>query len=263
MRQEIMQKNCLAREPISFGAVALTGMTHRIQRGEQFMKQLLPLSCLLLALTVSGLAQGAKNMYDARLRLTQQRSSRQATQKPVGRPGSKIWVEIEKGRTMVPVTASFKSGQSIRLHLKINYEGFLTIFNIGSSGKLQLIYPRTPEQSQAPLPRTTDFVVPTQADRWLTLDQTKGTETLTVIMSAQPIPEVLQYVSQSTSTSGMKPDQAASDALDGQIQRKTQSKDFVETRLQQSDRQATYVVATSSAAALEKPVVFRVRMNHK
>jgi Domain of unknown function (DUF4384) len=236
----------------------------------------LVLPCLSLFVWAQGDKPSAKNLYESYI------PNRPAA-RPAGRPGSKVWVELQNGRKMVPVDTKFYSGESIRLHLQVNYEGYLTVLNQGTTGELQLIYPRTAEQARTPLAKTKDFVIPTKAGRWLTFDDKAGVERLTVIMSAEPIQEVLAAVAAAPAPTGTvsvqntpppttsssaevasttAQEQAVLDALNSKMLGGNMSKNFIETDEQESDTQATYIVTSAPSASLQKPVVFRLNLKH-
>lgn len=81
----------------------------------------------------------------------------------VGKRGMKIWFERQIGcdktksfRTVAPTTA-FSTGDCVRVKFQLNFLGYLTIVNIGTSGKRNDIFPDT-DQSNEISPRTTYYL---------------------------------------------------------------------------------------------------------
>lgn len=63
----------------------------------------------------------------------------------VGKPGMKIWLERQTvcdGRfSLVAPTSVFRTGDCVRAKFRLNFEGFLTIINLGTSGMNTMIFP--------------------------------------------------------------------------------------------------------------------------
>ena len=99
-----------------------------------------------------------------------------------GLPGTKITIELmRKGKlSFVQPTYAFRSGDKIRLRMKTNFEGYVAVLNLGSSGKVNLLYPV--EERDNYVKPTADYQIP-QGDGWIVFDDTAGTEIVSVIMS--------------------------------------------------------------------------------
>ena len=63
--------------------------------------------------------------------------------KNTGQPGAKLMVELNReGKThMVPPDTKFQSGDHVRFHLSLNFDGYLAVLNAETSGKLNCLYP--------------------------------------------------------------------------------------------------------------------------
>jgi hypothetical protein len=117
----------------------------------------------------------AKNLY-----LAHSRDSKR------GRPGVKITIELKRdGETRkVPLNYAFRAGDKVKFHFETNFNAYVKVINVGSTGALQLLYPyrRAPELAL----KGKDNVIP-QGDLWFELDRNPGTEQLTFVFSSQPL----------------------------------------------------------------------------
>jgi hypothetical protein len=110
------------------------------------------------------------------------RNSNSETSAPTGLPGTKITIELLRNGKLrfVRPTFTFRSGDKIRLRLKTNFEGFVSVLNVGSSGDVNLLYPVRGLNNY--IKPTSDYQIP-QGDGWIVFDNQSGTEIVSVIMS--------------------------------------------------------------------------------
>ena len=80
---------------------------------------------------------------------------------------------------------AFKSGDAIRLHIKVNEPSYIYVLSSGSSGKKQVLYP--PDGEDNKLEPGSDCVVPKQGE--LIFDDNAGTEHLLIGLTREPIPQ--------------------------------------------------------------------------
>lgn len=101
---------------------------------------------------------------------------------PTGLPGTKITIELMRDGKLsfVNPTYKFRSGDKIRIRMKTNFEGYVTVLNLGSSGKVNLLYPVQGRDNY--VTPTSDYQIP-QGDGWIVFDNQPGTEIVGVIMS--------------------------------------------------------------------------------
>ena len=153
-----------------------------------------------------------------------------------GQPGTKVTIELLRDGKLkfVKPTSKFKSGDKIRLRFATNFDGYIRILNVGSSGRVSLLFPYKGANDR--ITPSTDFQIPNNND-WIVFDDTPGTEMLTVILSAKPF-------------------ENDSD-LSGLNSRATKSRDLTI----QSDDDATYAVFGESS--LQEPVGFTLQLKHK
>jgi hypothetical protein len=162
--------------------------------GDHMKKPILLMIVLLLAFPKAASAQQPRSRD---LFLHYERGNPTA-----GQPGAKLMVELNRaGETrMVSPETKFQSGDRIRFHLSLNFDGYLAVLNSGTSGKLNCLYP----YSGAPNPvhASSELMVPGH-EAWFVFDQTPGTEEVTFLLSKKPIEE-LQELPGAAGDSGMQ-----------------------------------------------------------
>jgi hypothetical protein len=99
-----------------------------------------------------------------------------------GLPGTKVTIELMRGEkhSFVKPDYKFRSGDQIRIRMKTNFEGYISVLNLGSSGNVNLLYPVQGHDNYV-IP-TQDYQIP-QGDGWIIFDNQPGTEIISVIMS--------------------------------------------------------------------------------
>ncbi len=105
-----------------------------------------------------------------------------------GSPGVKIKIELLRDgkRKFVPLNTIFESGDSIKLYFEANFPAYVEIYNLGSSGERQKLFPYTGAATRVKI--TSSYVVPREATKWFEFDDTPGTERLSFIFSNAEIP---------------------------------------------------------------------------
>ncbi len=223
-------------------------------------------------------AESAKNIYYAGREDTKPTPAR----KRRGRIGAMVKTELQRdGKAhMVPPSSTFRSGDRLRLHIRINRSGYLTVLNQGTRGDLQLLYPKTVKDARTPITPTKDFTIPTTSGRWLKFDEVTGNERLIVMLSAQPIPDVLGALNAIENGGGnpARPpgnpsaaptqeqeivDAMNSKAFRGAIEEST-NRDLTEVEEAEAEdgQPAAFAVSSSSNANLRKPIVYRLTLKH-
>ncbi|MGH9834095.1 MAG: DUF4384 domain-containing protein [Blastocatellia bacterium] len=104
-----------------------------------------------------------------------------------GRPGAKIRIELLRDgrRQFVPLDTVFRSGDKVKLHFEVNFPAYVEIYNHGSSGDVQRLFPYQGANSRVKV--TSPYVVPNRATEWFEFDDTPGTEKLAFIFSQAQI----------------------------------------------------------------------------
>jgi len=104
-----------------------------------------------------------------------------------GKPGAKIKIELlrDSKRRFVPLNTIFQSGDKIKLYFETNFPAFVEIYNLGSSGDRQKLFPYAGTGSRVKV--TSSYVVPYKATEWFEFDDKPGTEKLSFIFSTAQI----------------------------------------------------------------------------
>jgi hypothetical protein len=233
------------------------------------MKKMIPLvamlALLLGAFSFTAFAQAdeqnAKNLYLAHARNTNR-----------GRPGVKVTIELRRdGVTKkVPLNYTFRAGDKVKFHFETNFNAYVKIINIGSTGTPQLLFPY--RGATELVARTKDYAIP-QGDLWFEFDDNPGTEQLTFVISSQP----LRVESQMASTaprpnqgsvtptrpnpspqSGGNEQQALADLNSRSLEN---GKDFNLVQDTQGDENCAYGVAP--VQAVRKPIGIRINLRHQ
>lgn len=104
-----------------------------------------------------------------------------------GRPGAKIRIELLRDgrRQFAPLDTVFRSGDKVKLHFEVNFPAYVEIYNRGSSGKMQRLFPHPGANARVKV--TSAYVVPSRATEWFEFDDTPGVEKLNFIFSYDEI----------------------------------------------------------------------------
>jgi Domain of unknown function (DUF4384) len=231
------------------------------------------LAALSLCLPVRGQQdESAKNIYYAGQDESKPNPAGQRRRRP-GRIGAMVKTELQRDgkASFVAPSSTFRSGDRLRLHIEVNRPGYLTVLNQGTRGDLQLLYPKSVRDANAPITPTRDFTIPATSGRWLMFDQVTGQERLIVVLSAQPIPDVLRALGAAESGGDVPPPSQKQEIVDSlnsksfrdQIEAST-SKDLTEVEdAPAADGQpAVFAVSSNANAALRKPIVYRLTLRH-
>ena len=180
---------------------------------------------------------------------TQKNPKPMAKQSPTGSglPGMKIWFEKQSDcagafATVAP-TSVFKTGDCVRTRFRLNFDGYLTIVNYGSSGSTKQIFPLD-DQNNKILPKTDNFI---PDKRGWEFDAEAGDEKLFFIVSKLPL---------------------SGDAI-REIQDKRDSKTEGARELEVYDRdlkprtEKNEVFVLAGETRLEKPLIFRLTLKHR
>jgi len=196
---------------------------------------------------------------------------------PRGRPGAMVKIELKRDDKVryAAISEPFFSEDRVRLHIRVNRDAYLTILNQGTTGDLQLLYPKTQDDAARKVSKTMDFTVPVTPGKWLKFDDNAGVERLVIILSVQPTREVLVALSgQNPPPKPPKPPVASSDQQNLEVvallnskglgdELETTGKDFTETADDDDNGQpATFVVSTGNNADLRKPVIYKLSLRH-
>ncbi|HNM50339.1 MAG TPA: DUF4384 domain-containing protein [Candidatus Obscuribacter sp.] len=102
--------------------------------------------------------------------------------------GLRYWIELKRGGTVSRVTnkTQFKTGDSIRFHVRSNIDGYAYILlSCGSREERSVLFPDPHVVENNKLERGKEYALP--SDGYLTFDENPGTEKLTLLLSRSPI----------------------------------------------------------------------------
>ena len=103
--------------------------------------------------------------------------------------GIAYWVELigkEGQKQRVTTERTFRSGERIRLHLVSNWDGYLYLINIGSTGRSHLLFPHPAIAGGNNFVKAnTPYEIPYSA--YIRFDENRGEEILLVMLSPTPM----------------------------------------------------------------------------
>ncbi len=116
-----------------------------------------------------------------------------------GKSGAKVRILLKRGNEReryVSPNETFYSGDKIKLAFDINFSGNVALLNVGSSGRITMLYPY-PGADSAVEPSDREQLIPASSKDWITFDNRAGTEQITVVFSTNPIPSIQQIIDMS------------------------------------------------------------------
>ncbi len=102
--------------------------------------------------------------------------------------GMQYWIELKRDKKITRVSNkfSFKSGDSIRIHVTSNTDAYAYIvLKEGSRGEQSILFPDPRFKDNNKLKASVDYAIP--QDGALTFDKNPGTENLILLLSRNPI----------------------------------------------------------------------------
>ncbi len=210
------------------------------------------LLCATSALVVAQDEENAKNLYLVRVSNPQK-----------GQPGARIRIELlrEGKRSFVSRATTFRAGDKVKFHFETNFAAYVKILNVGTSGKLQLLFPYAGVSEL--VPKTKGFAIPSDSEDdtgWFAFDHKTGKEQLAFIFSQQPLrgsrPAARQGGSAKSAMS-----QAELAVLNAEADDVEGAKDLYLVREEKTEETTeTYVCAKQQL--IKKPLVLRINLQH-
>lgn len=167
----------------------------------------------------------------------------------VGKGGMKIWLEKQVGCDeskwfiKVAPTSVFYTGDCVRAKFQLNFPGYLTIYNLGTSGVKKKLFPKD-AQSKLILPKKTDYLPHEKGWRF---EGEPGTEQLFFVVSKLPLKS--DVIDESVGCRDLTDDCSTDMEIRG--------KDLVEV----TENDEVFVMGDETR--LEKPIVFRLALKHR
>lgn len=116
-----------------------------------------------------------------------------------GKAGAKVRILLKRGNEKpryVTPAETFYSGDRIKLVFDVNFSGYVALLNVGSSGKISLLYPYQGIDG-AIEPSDKEQMIPGDNKDWIRFDDQAGTEQVTIVFSTNPIQSVQNVINMS------------------------------------------------------------------
>ena len=204
------------------------------------------LSSLFCGLYPAAAARGRQERSTARdLYLSFGKTANKPAGRRRGRPGSKVRMELMRNNHLSLVTAQQEllDGDRIAFRMAVNYQGYLMVSNIGTSGNVNVLY-------SGQVSPASDMRIP--AKGWIRVIGKSGDEVVNFIMSSKAIQEMRQI--------GVPADGAEAQKALAQLNSRAldQGRDLVI----ENDGEDTYALAASEQR-IKAPIGFSIRLKHK
>lgn len=184
----------------------------------------------------------AKSKAAAKSRITKTKSA-----SGVGLPGLKIWLEKQTGCAgaflLAAPSSVFKTGDCVRARFRLNFEGYLTIVNYGSSGSINKIFPLNNQENKI-FPKTDNFIPDNRG--WEFYNES-GNENLFFVVSKLPLSDDIFREIQS------KGNQKIENFRDLEV--------YDRDLKPRTEKSEIFVLAAEER--LEKPLIFRLTLKHR
>lgn len=183
-----------------------------------------------------------------------------APRKPANREpymGLSYWVEVVEAdgqKRRVTTDHVFRSGDRIRLRVITNRDGYLSLLNLGSTGKSTLLFPHPAiGGGQSLVKANTPYEVPPGA--LIRFDDNPGVETLFVTLSTKPLDDALVPGPRSFTRDETQQVTA--------MARHRGAKDLVVEADSASAQPASYAVAPLSSMQGGQMIALEIRLRHE
>ena len=171
-----------------------------------------------------------------------------------GRPGSKVKMELMRNNrlSLVSTQEELLDGDRIAFRTAVNYRGYLMVTNVGTSGKVNVLY-------AGQVSPTSDMRIP--AKGWIRVTGKGGDEVVNFIMSSEAIQE-LRQISIPAENGPPAPAESGAEAQKVLAQLNSRALDQGRDLVIEKDGEETYALA-ASAQQIRAPVGFSVKLKHK
>lgn len=171
-----------------------------------------------------------------------------------GRPGSKVKMELMRNNrlSLVSTQEELLDGDRIAFRTAVNYQGYLMVTNVGTSGKVNVLY-------AGQVSPTSDMRIP--AKGWIRVTGKGGDEVVNFIMSSEAIQE-LRQISIPAENGPPAPAESGAEAQKVLAQLNSRALDQGRDLVIEKDGEETYALA-ASAQQIRAPVGFSVKLKHK
>lgn len=187
-----------------------------------------------------------------------------------GKSGVKFRILLKRGNQPERYVADnepFYSGDKIKLAFDLNFSGHIALLNLGSSGKISLLFPYT-GTSSAVTAGSTESLIPGNTNDWIKFDNQPGIEKIAVVFSTNPIEAVDKAIEAAGKTgvtisgsltinTSSPQTQSSLNELCSRSLNRAKSRDLT---IETVNKEATYVVAETSL--ISEPTAFMITLTH-
>jgi hypothetical protein len=171
-----------------------------------------------------------------------------------GRPGSKVKMELMRNNRLSLVSAQEEllDDDRIAFRMAVNYQGYLMVTNVGTSGKVNILY-------AGQVSPTVDMRIP--AKGWVRVTGKGGDEVVNFIMSSEAIQE-LRQINIPGEKGEPAPPESGAESQKALAQLNSRAIDQGRDLVIENDGDETYALA-ASAQKIRAPVGFSIKLKHK
>jgi len=171
-----------------------------------------------------------------------------------GSPGSKVKMELMRNNrlSIVSTQEELIDGDRIAFRTAVNYQGYLMVTNVGTSGRVNILY-------AGQVSPTSDMRIPEKG--WIRVTGQGGDEVVNFIMSLEAIKE-LRQVNIPAASGGPGPAESGAESQKALAQLNSRALDQGRDLVIEKDGDDTYALA-SSAQQIRAPVGFSIKLKHK
>jgi len=178
----------------------------------------------------------------------------------------RYWLEVEPRRGAEPINVNgnepLVSGQSLKLHITIEQDGYVYIIGPGERNQPTAFLTAKPPPASGldrnDVTKGGELSFPKGTGNWLTLDKNPGSDNYTVIFSPSKdlVPGFLNE-----EYTGKPLNSSEQDALAGFLAKYKSNKG--QTEFRSPDGTTPFVAVKAPAAGSSNPIVFEIRIQHK
>jgi hypothetical protein len=171
-----------------------------------------------------------------------------------GRPGSKVKIELMRNNrlSLVSTQEELLDDDRIAFRMAVNYQGYLMVTNVGTSGKVNILY-------AGQVSPTVDMRIP--AKGWIRVTGIGGDEVVNFVMSSEAIQE-LRQINIPAANGGQAPAESGAESQKALAQLNSRALDQGRDLVIENDGDETYALATSTQQ-IRAPVGFSIKLKHK
>jgi hypothetical protein len=207
------------------------------------------LFCALYCVCAAQEQSKARDLY-----LSFGKASNKSAKRRRGSPGSRVKMELMRNNllSLVSTQEELLDGDRIAFRTAVNYQGYLMVTNVGTSGKVNILYAGL-------VSPTSDMRIPEKG--WIRVTGQGGDEVVNFIMSSEAIKEMRQ-ISIPAANGGPALAESGAESQKALAQLNSRALDQGRDLVIENDGDETYALA-ASAQKIRAPVGFSIKLKHK